>query len=67
MNETKVTLFLVPVALFTCFLVGSKPGTRVKNVVVAAMVAVSFVAVFIPVYDHYMEPRWGYARSVTAG
>jgi len=59
-NETKAALFIVPVALFTCFLIGSKPGTRVTSTVVAAVITVSFVAVFIPVYDHFMEPRWGY-------
>jgi len=60
LNETKAVLVIVPAGLISCFVVGAKPGTRLKNTVAALMTVTLFVAVFIPVYDHFMKPRWGY-------
>jgi len=60
LNESKVALVCIPVALITCFVTGAKPGARLKNTVMALVTTVGFVAVFIPVYDHFMIPRWGY-------
>ena len=59
-NETKAVIVLVPIALMTCFVIGAKPGARLKNTLIALVTAACFVAVFIPAYDHFMKPRWGY-------
>lgn len=60
LNETKITLVAVPMALVTCFIVGAKPGEKVKNAYLAVIITTGFFAVFIPVYDYFMKPHWGY-------
>lgn len=60
LNETKITLFLLPMALLTVFVLGAEPGARFKNVAIGVVVTGAFLAIFIPIYDHYMVPRWGY-------
>jgi hypothetical protein len=59
-NETKVTLVLLPMALLATFYVGSKKGTRLKNTLLGLVVLGGLLSIFVPVYDHYMRPRWGY-------
>jgi len=59
-NETKATLLLVPVALMTTFIAGARPGARLRNAAVAIAALAGFGAVFVPVYDHFVTPRWGY-------
>ena len=60
LNETKATLVLLPVGLFTTFVVGSWRGAKLRNALVATGVLAIFGAIFVPVYDHFMKPRWGY-------
>ncbi len=62
-NESKGTIILLPIALLVVFIVGASPGRRLKNSLVAVLVITCFAAVFVPVYDHFMEPRWG-ERSI---
>lgn len=59
-NETKATLFLVPIGILTTMIAGARPHQRVRNAVAALFVVSVFVSVFIPVYDYYVKPRWGY-------
>jgi hypothetical protein len=56
-NETKGTLVLLPIALGTVFLVGAKPGARLKNSLLAAMFLCVCGAVFIPIYDALIVVR----------
>jgi hypothetical protein len=60
LNETKGSLFLAPLGLITVYLVTAKPGARLKHTVLGVGVAAAFLAVFIPVYDHFMSARWDY-------
>jgi hypothetical protein len=60
LNETKGSLFLAPLGLITVYLVTAKPGQRLKHSVLGVGVAAAFLAVFIPVYDHFMSARWDY-------
>jgi hypothetical protein len=60
LNETKVTLFLLPLALLLTFFFGSARGNRLKNTMLGVVIAAGFLAAFIPIYDHFMQPRWGY-------
>jgi hypothetical protein len=57
LNETKGTLFLLPVAVFVTFLNGAGPGTRLKSALVGLVVLVAFVGIFVPIYDQLIQHR----------
>ena len=57
-NETKATVFLLPVGILTTFIAGSKRGSRLKNAIVATSLLALFGAIFVPVYDYYIEYRY---------
>jgi hypothetical protein len=61
-NETKATLLLMPIAfLAPVFLAGSGSfRVTLKRAALSGLLAAAFLAVFIPVYDHYIKERWGY-------
>ncbi len=59
MNETKGTVVLVPVALFSMLVIGATRNRFRKTVTVLVSFSL-FMAVFIPTYDYFMKPRWGY-------
>jgi len=59
-NETKATLFLVPIGILTTVIAGARPHQRLRNSLAALFVLSVFMSVFIPVYDYYVKPRWGY-------
>lgn len=59
-NETKITFILLPVALLTTLYIGSTSGNRFKNTLLGLAITSGFLAAAIPIYDHFMEPRWGY-------
>jgi len=58
-NETKVTLILAPIAIIFPFIAGSS-GSRLKALTVSLGMFSVFLLVFIPSYDYFMKPRWGY-------
>lgn len=60
LNETKGTLILLPIALIvpSCFIPGIK--TKIKKMLGVSAVFIVLISIFIPVYDHYMRPRWGH-------
>ena len=58
LNETKGSLFLLPVAVCTILFFMREIELRKK--VLAFMLCIVMIGVFIPVYDHFMRPRWGY-------
>ena len=59
LNETKVTIFLVPMALFAVGVVGATEN-RLRKTVLALATSAVFIVAFVPVYDYFMKPRWGY-------
>ena len=61
-NETKGTMVLLPIALLApVMFLGKAPGTaRVKKTALTLVLIGGFFAAFIPIYDHFMQPRWGY-------
>jgi hypothetical protein len=59
LNETKATLILLPVALIAVSVVGAT-SNRTKRVFVTLVTTSVFVAAFIPTYDYFMKPRYGY-------
>ena len=58
-NETKASLFLVPVALVAVVVVGATKN-RWRKFMVASMSVAVFRAAFVPIYDYFMKPRYGY-------
>lgn len=56
-NETKATLFLLPVSLLVAFLVAARPGRRLRVVLLAASMVAAFGAVFFPVYEYFNAER----------
>lgn len=50
-NETKVTIFYVPLGLLIVFLIGVEPGRRIQLVAWAAALLVGFGALYVPIYN----------------
>lgn len=63
-NETKVTVILLPLGLIVALAVGSPRGARLKIVGAAAGLLVLFGAIFIPVYN-LMQTNNPYAKDIT--
>lgn len=51
-NETKVTVFLLPLALLTTFWIASRPGRRLVTIAGAAAALAAAAAIFIPAYNY---------------
>jgi hypothetical protein len=52
-NETKVTVVLLPLGLLVAFGIASPRGRRLRNVAMATALLGVMGAVFVPVYDYY--------------
>jgi hypothetical protein len=59
LNETKATIFLVPLVLFVVGVVGATEN-RLRKTALAVATSAVFLVAFVPVYDYFMKPRWGY-------
>jgi hypothetical protein len=67
-NETKASLFFLPIGLLFAFVAASKPGRRAKSIAVVSGLLVLFVAVFFPAYDYMVEGRtYGRPLAETLG
>ena len=62
LNETKGTLFLLPIALVlpAVFFQGKGRSAKIKSLFTMTLVGVLFISAFVPIYDHFIKPRWGY-------
>ena len=52
-NETKSTVFLLPLGLLTTLLAGSPPRKRLRVSVSAVLLLTVFVGLFVPIYDFF--------------
>jgi hypothetical protein len=52
-NETKATLFLLPIGLTMTLVFGSAPGKRLRIGMSAIVLIAVFGAIFVPVYNHF--------------
>ncbi len=52
-NETKGTIFLLPIGLLTTLLAGSPPGKRLRVGASAVLLLTVFAALFVPIYDFF--------------
>ncbi|QKT03807.1 hypothetical protein HUS23_08240 [Ectothiorhodospiraceae bacterium 2226] len=64
-SETKATIFFLPLALLVpvVFYHAKDWAARVKKrkqLVTVTVVGALALAIFVPIYDHYQKPRWGY-------
>lgn len=59
-NETKSTLFLLPLAVIVPMFLASRGKRRLKGALGGLALAAAMLAIFVPVYDYYAVPRWGY-------
>ena len=59
-NETKATIVLLPLGLLATFIVASASNRRLRNGLIAVTALSLFGSIFVPVYDYYVKPRWGY-------
>jgi hypothetical protein len=57
LNETKGTLLLLPLAVIVTFMTDATPGRRLKTVLLATGVLVTFAAVFVPIYNQLIQVR----------
>ena len=62
-NETKVTVVLLPFGLLVTLLVGAEPGKRLRYAGMALAVLVAFGAIFVPVYN-VLEERNHYKVEI---
>ena len=56
-NETKGTLFLLPVSLLVAFLVASRPGRRLRVILLTSALVSAFGAAFFPIYEYFNADR----------
>jgi hypothetical protein len=54
-NETKVTVFLLPAALLITFIVGAPPHKRVRTALSAVAILIVGGSIFVPVFDYYQS------------
>jgi len=58
-NETKGTFILLPFALFLPVLFNPNDPHRFRRMIGVSLVGIIFVAVYIPIYDHFKQTQTG--------
>lgn len=59
-NETKVTLILLPIALvLPAFLFQGKERSKTKSLLAMGLIGVLLISAFVPIYDHFQKRRTG--------
>jgi hypothetical protein len=63
-NETKGTMFLLPIALLApvIFLGKAQGARKARQAALTLVLICGFFAAFIPVYDHFIKERWEQER-----
>jgi len=56
-NETKVTVFVLPIALIVPILFMEGGRGKVRRLLGVLLLGAGLLAVFVPIYDHFMEER----------
>jgi len=66
-NETKVTVILLPVGLLATLFMGSEPGKRLKYLGMACAGLILAGAMFVPIYNYFEEHNpYKNERDITA-
>jgi hypothetical protein len=59
-NETKAVIILFPVAVLCINLFAKGSSSKLKRFIATPTVLVLLIAIFVPIYDHFIQPKWGY-------
>ncbi len=66
-NETKVTVILLPVGLLATLMMGAEPGKRLKYLGMASAGLILAGAMFVPIYNYFEEQNpYKNERDITA-
>jgi len=61
LNETKGTLFLLPIALVLPAFFSQESGrSKIKGLLAMSLIGIILISIFVPIYDHFTKPRWGF-------
>lgn len=60
-NETKAAIFFIILALFVPVWIGGSQTQRIKRFIGISILGTVLLSIFVPVYDHFMMPRYGYS------
>jgi hypothetical protein len=63
-NETKATVFLLPIGLLATFVLGSAPGKRLRLGIAAVLLLAVFGALFIPIYNFFASVNNPYPYTI---
>ena len=70
-NETKVTVAYLPLSIIIPFVFVNEHriANKIKKLVAVVAMGAILAAIFIPVYNYFMQPRWGYGifEFITSG
>jgi len=62
LNETKVTLILLPLAVvLPAFLFQGEGKSKIKSLLAMALFGILFISAFVPIYEHFLKPTTGYS------
>jgi hypothetical protein len=63
-NETKATVFLLPIGLISTLFVGAPPRKRLQIGVFSAVLMLVFAALFVPIYDFFSQANNKYPYTL---
>jgi hypothetical protein len=63
-NETKATIFLLPIGLLGTLIAGSAPATRVRTALSAVALIAVFGALFVPIYNFFSQTNTRYPYTI---
>jgi hypothetical protein len=63
-NETKATLFLLPIGLIATLLVASAPGNRLRVGLAAITLIIMFIVIYIPIYNYFGQVDNPYPTTI---
>jgi hypothetical protein len=61
-NETKVTLIYLPIAIGIPFILNNDYDItkKLRKLTALSVISILLLAAFIPIYDYFMRPKWGH-------
>lgn len=59
-NETKAVIILFPAAVLTINFFSQSKESRLRRFIIVPSILALLIAIFIPIYDHFIQPKWGY-------
>ena len=59
-NETKSSLVLLPLAVILPMVLVNRGKQRIKSAISGLALAAVMLSIFVPVYDYYIMPKWGF-------